>query len=124
MSDDETKNSALSRMLRRGNLTASHKRAPKQEASLAKRIGGRVTPGSGNGATKGDIRIKGVARIECKCTKNKSFSVTFDMIEKIEAAGAEGAELPIIAIEFIDDTGRVLKSVAVCPMYVLDSLRE
>lgn len=124
MSDHEPVNSALARMQRKGNLTKSHKRAPRMEQSLAKRLGGKVTAGSGNGATKGDIRIKGIARIECKCTKNKSFSVTLDMLEKIEAAGAEGAELPIIVIEFIDANGRPYKEVAVCPMYVLDSLRE
>lgn len=125
MQDDEYPvNSALARMERKKNLTKSHRRAPKMEREIAKALGGRVTPGSGNGSVKGDIRIKGVARIECKCTKNKSFSVTLDMIEKIEAAGAEGAELPILVIEFIDDCGRPIKQVAVCPIYVLDSLKE
>lgn len=117
-------NSMLARLERRKNLTQSHRRAPKMESELAKAVKGRVTPGSGNGAVKGDIRIKGIARIECKCTKNKSFSVNLEMIEKIEAAAAEGGELPIIVIEFIDDAGRKIKQVAVCPMYVLDSLKE
>lgn len=115
-------NSYLARAERTKNLSKSHRRAPKMEKEVAKRTGGRLVAGSGCGAVKGDVRIKGVARIECKTTKNKSFSVTMEMLEKIEAAGAEGGELPILVIEFIDERGRKIKEVAVCPTYVLDSL--
>lgn len=118
-------NSFLARGERKANLSKSHRRAPKMEKALAQRVGGKLVPGSGSGAVKGDIRLKGVARIECKCTKNKSFSVTLEMLEKIEAAGAQGAELPILVIEFLDPvTGRTIKEVAVCPTYVLDSLTQ
>jgi hypothetical protein len=115
-------NPYLDRAARKANLTQSHRRAPKQEAEIAKRVGGRLTPGSGSGAVKGDVRVKGVVRIECKTTKNKSFSVTLDMLEKIEEAAASGGELPVLIIEFIDDRGRKIKEVAVCPTYVLDSI--
>jgi hypothetical protein len=126
MSDEPSQpvNSFLARGERRANLTKSHRRAPRMEKEVAKRLGGKLTPGSGSGAVKGDIRLKGIARIECKCTKNKSFSVTLEMLEKIEAAGAQGAELPIIVIEFLDGLGRKIKEVAVCPTYVLDSLTQ
>lgn len=70
------------------------------------------------------MRVRGVLRIEAKTTKNKSFSVTREMIEKIESAAAMTGELPFLVIEFIDDTGRSLKQVAVCPMWVLDSVRD
>jgi Holliday junction resolvase len=62
-----------------------------------------------------------VVRIEAKTTQNKSFSVTLDMIEKIETAAAEAGEMPVIVIEFNKD-GRKLKEVAVCPTYVLESI--
>lgn len=70
------------------------------------------------------MRVRGVLRIEAKTTKNKSFSVTREMIEKIESAAAMTGELPFLVIEFIDDAGRSLKQVAVCPMWVLDSVRD
>ena len=117
-------NPYLDRAERKANLSKSHRRAPKQEAEIAWRVGGRLTPGSGCGAVKGDVRVKGVTRIECKTTKNKSFSVTLEMLEKIEEAAASGGELPILVIEFIDERGRKIKDVAVCPTYVHDSLTE
>lgn len=71
---------------------------------------------------KGDVRVKGFARIECKTTKNRSFSVTMEMIDKIEAAALASNEVPIIVVEFNDGMGRKLKEVAVIPTYMLDRL--
>lgn len=104
--------------------TRSHKRAKAQEKALALRVGGRVTPGSGNGSIKGDVRKRGVVRIEAKTTKSKSFSVTLDMIRKIEDAALPSNEMPMLVIEFIDADGKPLKEVAVVPTYVLDQLGE
>jgi hypothetical protein len=117
-----TKNPFMDRAERTKNLTLSHKRSPKQEKQLALRVGGQVTPRSGAGAVKGDVRVRKRLRLEAKTTKNKSFSVTLEMIEKIEDAACEGGELPILVIEFIDHLGRPIKEIAVCPTYVLDSL--
>lgn len=102
--------------------TASHKRSKVQEKSLAKRIGGNVTPGSGNGSIKGDVRKRGIVRIEAKTTKRRSFSVTLDMIDKIESAALPSGEMPVLVIEFIDEQGKPIRDVAVVPTYVLDSL--
>lgn len=115
-----TRESFLNR--RNGKPSASHLRAPKMEKELAKRTGGKITPGSGNKDVKGDVRVRKVARIEAKTTKNKSFSVTLDMIEKIEHAALSADELPVIVIEFNDGNGKRLKQVAVVPVYVLDTL--
>ena len=63
--------------------------------------------------------------MECKTTKHRSFSVTLEMLEKIEEAAASGAELPIIVVEFNDpQTGKKLKDIVVCPSYVLDTIYE
>jgi len=105
----------------RGN--ASYRRSRKQEKALATRLGGKVTPASGSKDEKGDVRVKGVFRIEAKTTKHKSFSVTLDMLRQIEDAASLSGELPIIVIEFINEQGRPLKEVAVVPTYVLDSLK-
>ena len=102
--------------------SASHDRARKQEEELARRVGGRTTPASGALSEKGDVRLKKVARIEAKTTKNKSFSVTLDMLDKIENAALPCDELPILVVEFNDGHGRKLKEVAIVPTYVLDSL--
>lgn len=114
----------MERAERTRNLSKSHRRAPKQEREVAHRVGGRVTPASGARDVKGDVRVKGVLRIECKTTKNKSFSVTQEMLDKIEEAACSGGELPIMVIEFIDDRGRKIRDVAVCPTYVLDELTQ
>lgn len=117
-------NRFLDREEGRHRLTKSHRRAPKQEQSLAARLKGAVTPASGAGLIKGDVRVRRILRLEAKTTKNKSFSVTLDMIRKIEAAATSGAELPAMVIEFIDDNGRPIAEVAVVPTYVLDEIAE
>lgn len=92
------------------------------EKEIATRIGGRITPGSGNKDVKGDVRLKRVVRIEAKTTKNKSFSVTLDMLQKIEDAALPCDELPVLIVEFNDGNGRKVREIAVVPTYVLDSL--
>lgn len=125
MSDDFSGNAFLRRQAtRKAKPTASHRRAPKQEASLAKRLKGALTPASGAREVKGDVRVKNVLRIEAKTTKNKSFTVTYEMVKKIEAAAASGGELPAIVIEFNDGNGKALCEVAVVPTYVLDEIAE
>lgn len=103
----------------RGVKTASHTRAPKQEKELADRLGGKRVKGSGSGFDKGDVRIKGVALIEAKCTKNKSFSVTREMVDKLENAACAQGELPILVVEFIG-----YGKLCVCPEWALDTLRK
>ena len=90
-------------------------RAPKQERELAGKLGGKTTPGSGSKAVKGDVRIKGLARVEAKCTRRKSFSLTLDTIEKIEdgAASCAEGEIPVIHVEFLDAQGRRVKGLYV-----------
>lgn len=123
MSADET-NPFLRRRAAKANLTASHRRAPRQEASLAKRVQGAVTPASGARDVKGDVRVRRVVRIEAKTTKNQSFSVTREMVRKIEEAAASGAEMPAIIVEFNDGFGKPVCEVAIVPTYVLDWIAD
>lgn len=113
--------SFMNRDRERGN--ASYRRSRKQERELAGRLGGRVTAASGSKDEKGDARLKGVVRVEAKTTKNKSFSVTLDMVQKIEDAAVLSGEMPVIVVEFNDGCGRKLKEVAIVPTYVLDMLK-
>lgn len=114
----------LRKQAKKANLTNSHIRSKKQEVSLAKRLKAMLTPASGSGDVKGDVRIRRVLRLEAKTTKNRSFSVTLDMIRKIEEAAAGAGELPAIIVEFHDGFGRPISEVAIVPTYVLDEIAE
>lgn len=100
----------------------SHRRARKQEKETAKRVSGYPTPASGAREVKGDVRVKGKARIECKTTKNKSFSVTLDMARRIEEAAMVAGEIPVLLVEFNDGFGKRLGELAVVPSYLIDDL--
>lgn len=111
-------------ILRDGINRLSHKRSPKQEKALAKRGQGRVTPASGASYQKGDVKkYNGILRIEAKTTKAKSFSVTREMVKKIEDAALPNGELPAIVVEFLGETGKPEMEVLVVPSYVLDDIR-
>lgn len=108
---------------RMGGQHPSVKRSKVQEAETAKRIGGAVTKASGaQSFEKGDVRIKGVARLELKTTKAKSFSVTADMIDKIEGQALQAGELPVMEIE-IDNQG-ARRNVYVIPAWAMDDLLQ
>ncbi|MGY0523204.1 hypothetical protein, partial [Pseudomonas aeruginosa] len=65
-----------------------------------------------------------VVRIECKTTKNKSFSVTREMIEKLEMAATLSGGMPELVVGFNDGAGRKQGELVICPSYVLDDLVE
>lgn len=125
MADDEKPqhyNPMLNR-LRRSTLTSTaYKHSPKQEKRIAKKVGGYRTPASGSKRQKGDVRIPGIVRIECKATQKKSFSVTREMLTKIdEATGATG-ELPILQVEFLDEHGKLDGAFAVVSVEIIERL--
>ena len=107
---------------KRMKLHPSMQRSKDQEQELAERVGGRKTLASGALDVKGDVRKKRVVRIEAKTTSNKSFSVTLEMVKKIEDAAFSADELPVVVVEFIDKQGKPKSSVAVVPMYVLEMI--
>lgn len=125
MSDEEEPghyNPMLNRLRRKQLTSTAYKHAPKQEKRIAKKVGGYTTPASGSRRQKGDVRLTGITRIECKATSNKSFSVTREMLQKIEdAAGATG-EVPVLQVEFLDAKGKIAGSFAVVPTYIIERL--
>jgi hypothetical protein len=102
----------------------SHKRSDEQEKSLAKRLKGRNTPRSGAGKEKGDVRCKGILRLEAKTTLNQSFSVTRKMFKTVTDAALPCGEIPAMLIEFLNKEGKPEAELAVVPSYVLDMLVE
>lgn len=97
-------------------------RSPKQEKELASRFKGRVVRGSGRGNEKGDVRVKGILRIEAKTTQKDSFRVTREMIDKIEMQAISTGEAPALIVEFLGSDGKPLQEVAVVPTWVLNSI--
>lgn len=93
-----------------------------QEKQRAKELGGYATRGSGAGREKGDVRKKGVLRLECKTTSAKSFRVTQEMIDKIEEAALTHDEVPAIEVEFLNESGKPYRSVTIIPTYAFTEL--
>ena len=81
----------------------------KAEGSLAKRLGGSVTPGSGaiEGA-KGDVRV-GNFLVENKTSTNDSFSVKKDHLYKIYQEALEVSKVPALAFQFVNAEGKSQK---------------
>ena len=104
---------------RGGSLAAAH--APQHEQDTAWRLRGRVTPRSGAGTIKGDVRT-GVVRVECKCTSAGSFRVTLDMWERIQEAAAQGGEHPVIEVRFLDGKGQPRATLVVMDAYSLEDM--
>ena len=100
----------------------AQRRSLKQESELAKRVGGKVTRGSGRGVEKGDVRIKGLARIEAKTTSNSSFQLKKEMVAKLELSSSSSGEIPAIVIEFLNQNGKPTHELAVIPMWALLTL--
>jgi hypothetical protein len=85
---------------------ANKRRSQRQERQLALDTGGRTQRGSGSLPwAKGDVRKKGKFRAECKFTRNKSFSVTRAILDKIRSE-CDFNETPVLDITFVDEHGR------------------
>lgn len=88
-------------------MSLQRKMSDKHEEDLAEAFMGRVTPGSGNQpANPMDVRQShhesAVAfAIDGKSTRNKSISVTREMLDK--AVEQAHGERPMIALRFYDD---------------------
>lgn len=100
----------------------AYKRSGKQEGQLAKKLGGRVTKGSGSQREKGDVRKTGLCRIECKSTQRLSFPVTRDTLFKIQSAAASTSEIPALIVEFLNERGAVENEIAIIPVFELLAL--
>lgn len=74
----------------------------KQERDMAEKIGGRVQKASGALAfAKSDVVKKGVLRGEMKSTKNASFSLKREYLDKIRSE-CQGRERPFLALRFVN----------------------
>jgi hypothetical protein len=110
-------NPVLARLEHHGKQGKAYHASAGLEKNLAKRTGGYRTAGSGNKLEKGDVRIKGIARLEHKGTVHDSFRVTKTILEKIELAARACDEVPVLVVDFLDERGNTLgDEIAVLPM--------
>jgi hypothetical protein len=117
MSTPPSDNPFLNRLDKKSVQSKGYWRARKQEKAIA-----RTISGSGSGRKKGDVEVMNIARLECKTTSNKSFSITRDMVEKITHAGIGSGEVPALVIEFLDQQGTPESSVCCIPLWALEML--
>lgn len=110
----------IPKRLQDNRLSESHRRAPKQEKLTATRLKGVTTKGSGNGVEKGDVRVRGVARVENKTTKYSSFSITLEHLDKLDKAVLGTKEIPFMQIEL--DSGN--RSFIVIPDIYFEDIVE
>jgi hypothetical protein len=79
---------------------ATYKDSQKQEARLAKQLGGTRNSGSGNGwIRKSDVRSEDLL-VEAKITSAKSFSVKDDELQKNIGYAIVDGRMPIFLVEF------------------------
>jgi len=90
--------------------------SPKQERRVADLVGGKNTPASGAKEIKGDIRLKGLLRIECKATEKPEYVLTHKVIDKIKEQALTCAELPCVQVDFLDET---IRKVYILEMFTL-----
>lgn len=75
------------------------------EKKLAKKLGGRLTPGSGNQKKNlADIEL-GPVRIEAKSTKNASLSVQYAWFIRISKEAKGKKKTPVVTLSFTDEEG-------------------
>lgn len=75
------------------------------EKSFAKRVGGRLTPGSGALRQKsdGEILHTSVAyRFENKATEKASLSLKLEWLEKISREATAREQVPLLSFQFVD----------------------
>lgn len=79
----------------------------KQEQTFAKEVGARATGGSGRFDTKGDSRLKGVARFDNKATQKASYSIKLQDLKKLEQQCFLTGEEAIFQVDFLSESCKV-----------------
>lgn len=96
-------------MLRRAANKDKGVAGRKAETSLALRLGGQLTPGSGALAgAKGDVK-KNEFLIENKSSQSASFSVKQEHLHKVYQEALETAKYPALAFQFVNSEGQSQK---------------
>ncbi|AUR96017.1 hypothetical protein NVP1215B_099 [Vibrio phage 1.215.B._10N.222.54.F7] len=85
----------------------------KSEARVSKKMGSKLMSGSGSQVGKKSDAVletdSYTFRIESKATKNKSFSVKLDVLEKIRKEASDMGQTPVLTVSFTNELGEALQ---------------
>jgi len=82
------------------------RRSVRTEVRVARQHGGQRTPRSGAGHIKGDCRVKGKYRIECKETDKLSYRIHIEEWLRFVHEAMKAGEVPVLHITLTDKRGR------------------
>jgi hypothetical protein len=99
----------------------NQRKSQRQEKYAARDLDGRVQPGSGScDFAKGDVRVQGKLRLECKTTSKATFRLTLETLRKIRTEAQCQAEEWALQIEFQGQVGRSKKMAIVDRAWFLE----
>ncbi len=108
----------------KGNDKQKNRHGFKSEARVSKKMGSKLMAGSGSQVGKKSDAVLDTQdynfRIESKATKNASFSIKLDVLEKIRAEARDTGRVPVLTISFTNDLGEVIQGADYCmiPMWL------
>ena len=103
------------------NKASTH--SVQQEQRVANVLNGYTTPASGAGNQKGDVRVKGKFRVECKATTKKEYLATLSVLDKIKQEALSFGETPVLQVDFLDEhtySSFYLVEIAFIPCSIVD----
>lgn len=98
------------------------RKSQRQEKYAARDVGGLIQPGSGSqDHAKGDVRVAGKLRIECKTTSKMQYTLHLDDLRKIRLEALRGkAEDWAFQVEFQGQAGHSKKLAVVDRLWFVD----
>ncbi|QNJ59203.1 hypothetical protein [Vibrio phage vB_ValS_PJ32] len=100
----------------------------KSEARVSKAMGSRLMSGSGSKDGKKSDAVLDTAeyqfRIESKATKNNSFSIKRDVLEKIRKEASDTGRTPVLTISFTNELGEAIQGndYVMIPMWLFNEV--
>ncbi|ANO57623.1 hypothetical protein [Vibrio phage vB_VhaS-a] len=111
-----------------GADTSTTRHGLKSEKRVASKMGSRLTIGSGaKDGQKSDATLDAgdyKFRIESKATKNKSFSVKKEILDKIRHEALDTGRIPALTVSFTNELGEALQGgdFVMIPMWLFNEV--
>jgi Holliday junction resolvase len=110
------------RMFRQPKRTGTTKyQSTKQENRVAKEFGGKVTPGSGALAVKGDVQSNEL-HIECKTTSKTQYTLRLDTLSTLAHEASVSGKIPVLALELHNEAKGIDRNWVVIPERIFKDL--
>lgn len=108
--------------------TSKTRHGLKSEKRVSKKMGSKLMVGSGAIEGRKSDAVLDTShynfRIESKATKNKSFSIKHEILDKIRREALETGRVPVLTISFTDEMGNAKPSddYVMIPMYIFNEV--